>query len=210
VEGRNRPNPASPGLANAGPMALAAPRATNETVMHSADQCAGGADRIPTPPVREAPVGGSAPRAQTILIVDDEVDILESLKQLFEVSLKDVKVETAEGGAAALAIIKAQPVDLIVTDYKMPGMNGLEFLNEAKKLVPKVPRILVTAFPDLELAIKAVNDAKIENFFTKPVEPSKVIEIVRNVLAERRAQEMRDQSFARSLDALRRQLDKKK
>lgn len=154
-------------------------------------------------------MGAAKPRAQTILIVDDEVDILESLKQLFEVSLKDVNVATAEGGAGALAIIKSQPVDLIVTDYKMPGMNGLEFLSEARKLVPKVPRILVTAFPDLELAIKAVNDAKIENFFTKPVEPSKVIEIVRNVLAERRAQEMRDQSFARSLDALRRQLDKK-
>lgn len=147
-------------------------------------------------------------RPQAVLIVDDEVDILESLKQLFEVSLPDVKVLTAEGGAIALSIIKSQPVDLIVTDYKMPGMNGLEFLNEARKLVPKVPRILVTAFPDLELAIRAVNDAKIENFFTKPVEPGKVVEIVRSVLAERRAQEMRDQSFARSLDALRRQLTK--
>lgn len=148
-------------------------------------------------------------RPQAILVVDDEVDILESLKQLFEVSLKEIKVLTAEGGAAALAYLKSEPVDLIVTDYKMPGMNGLEFLSEARKVAPKVPRILVTAFPDLELAIRAVNDAKIENFFTKPVEPGKVIDIVRAVLAERKAQEMRDQAFARSLESLRKAAQKK-
>jgi DNA-binding NtrC family response regulator len=168
-----------------------------------------GRKSIPGQDKQTGSLGAASPRAQTILIVDDEIDILESLKQLFEVSLKGVKVAIAESGAAALAILNSQPIDLIVTDYKMPGMNGLEFLGEARKLVPKVPRILVTAFPDLELAIRAVNDAKIENFFTKPVEPTKVIDIVRNVLAERRAQEMRDQSFARSLDALRRQLEKK-
>jgi response regulator RpfG family c-di-GMP phosphodiesterase len=147
-------------------------------------------------------------RPQTILLVDDELDILESLKQLFEVSLKGVKVLTAEGAGLALKLLRSEPVDLIVTDYKMPGMNGLEFLAEARKIVPKTPRILVTAFPDLELAIRAVNDAKIENFFTKPVEPGKVIDIVKALLAERRAQEMRDQSFARSLDALRKQIQK--
>ncbi|HLE46909.1 MAG TPA: response regulator [Candidatus Thermoplasmatota archaeon] len=140
--------------------------------------------------------------------MDDEVDILESLKQLLEVSLKDVKVHTAEGGQTALGILKSETIDLIITDYKMPGMNGLEFLGEARRLAPSIPRILVTAFPDLELAIKAVNDAKIENFFTKPVEPGKVVDVVRTVLSERRAKEMRDQSFARSLDTLRRQAKK--
>ena len=140
--------------------------------------------------------------------MDDEVDILESLKQLLEVSLKDVKVFTAEGGQTALTILKSETIDLIITDYKMPGMNGLEFLGEARRLAPSIPRILVTAFPDLELAIKAVNDAKIENFFTKPVEPGKVVDVVRTVLSERRAKEMRDQSFARSLDTLRRQAKK--
>lgn len=149
-----------------------------------------------------------AARAQAILLVDDEMDILESLKQLFEVSLKGVLVMTAESGPVGVKILKSQPIDLIITDFKMPGMNGLEFLAEARKIAPKTPRILVTAFPDLELAIKAVNDAKIENFFTKPVEPAKVVEIVRNILADRRAQELRDQSFARSLDSLRRQIKK--
>jgi len=158
----------------------------------------------PTPPGTSA-APPSQPRKQSILLVDDEADILESLKQLLEVSIKEVKVHTAEGGQVAIGILKSQTIDLIITDYKMPGMNGLEFLGEARRLAPSIPRILVTAFPDLELAIKAVNDAKIENFFTKPVEPGKVVDVVRAVLTERRAKEMRDQSFARSLDALRRQ-----
>lgn len=153
-----------------------------------------------------APEAPASARPQAVLLVDDELDILESLKQLFEVSLKGVHVFTADNGPAGVQILKTNPVDLIITDFKMPGMNGLEFLAEARKVAPMTPRILVTAFPDLDLAIRAVNDAKIENFFTKPVEPSKVVEIVRNILAERRARELRDQSFARSLDALRRQV----
>ena len=106
-------------------------------------------------------------------------------------------------------MLKAEPVDLIVTDYKMPGMNGLEFLAAAKTLAPKVPRVLVTAFPDLELAIRAVNEARIENFFTKPLEPGKVVEVIQGILTEKRNHEMRDRSFARSLDALRRKPESK-
>lgn len=170
----------------------------------------GGSGNIPTKTdVTRKPSLEPQPRPQTILVVDDEADIVESLKQLLEVSLTDIRVVTAANGAEALKLLKAEPVDVIISDYKMPTMNGLEFLAEARKVAPKVPRILVTAFPDLELAIKAVNEAKIENFFTKPVEPSKVVEITKSVLSERRAQEMRDRSFARSLDTLRRQIEKK-
>lgn len=135
--------------------------------------------------------------------MDDEVDIRESLQDLFMVALRNCRVLTAESGSAALAVLQKEPVDLIVTDYKMPGMNGLEFLAESKKVVPKVPRILVTAFPDLDLAIRAVNEARIENFFTKPLDPAKVVEVIQGILDERRNAEMRDRSFARSLDLLR-------
>ncbi|MHB8605343.1 MAG: response regulator [Thermoplasmatota archaeon] len=145
-------------------------------------------------------------RTQVVLVVDDEVDIRESLKDLFEASLGDTKVLTADSGATALEILHREPVDLIVTDYKMPGMNGLEFLAEARKAVRGVPRVLITAFPDLELAIRAVNEENIENFFTKPLEPQAVVEVVRSILSSRRADELRNRAFARSLDMLRRQV----
>ncbi|HUR67778.1 MAG TPA: response regulator [Candidatus Thermoplasmatota archaeon] len=150
---------------------------------------------------------GAGQRRQTILLVDDEEDIRESLKALFETCLEEVDVRTAPSGQAALELLDREVVDVIVSDYKMPGMNGLEFLGRAQKKLPSVPRILVTAFPDLEIAIRAINEANIENFFTKPFEPDQVLNVVRTLLHEQRVQEMRNRSFARSLDLVRRNLD---
>lgn len=148
-------------------------------------------------------------RAQTILLVDDEEDIRESLKALFETCLEGVEVRTAPSGQDALDQLDRELVDVIITDYKMPGMNGLEFLQRAQKKAPTIPRILVTAFPDLEIAIRAINEANIENFFTKPFEPDQVLNVVRQLLHEQRVQEMRNRSFARSLDVVRRSMDPK-
>jgi YesN/AraC family two-component response regulator len=162
-----------------------------------------------TPDARSSTPSEAAQRRQVVLLVDDEPDIRDSLKMLLEASLTGIEVETAEGGAAALDILAHKPIDLIITDYKMPGMNGLEFLQRAAREAPKVPRILVTAFPDLEIAIKAINEAGIENFFTKPFEPEQVIGVVRDLLLEQRAQAMRNLSFARSLDSIRKNIERK-
>lgn len=148
-------------------------------------------------------------RRQVILLVDDEEDIRESLKALFETCLDGVDVLTAPGGQQALDELDRRPIDLVISDYKMPGMNGLEFLQRAQKKTPSVPRILVTAFPDLDIAIRAINEANIENFFTKPFEPDQVLQVVRTLLHEQRVQEMRERSFARSLDLVRRNLEKR-
>ena len=149
-------------------------------------------------------------RPQVILLVDDEEDIRESLKALFETCLDEVEVHTAPGGQHALDLMDRQTIDLIISDYKMPGMNGLDFLQRAQKKLPNVPRILVTAFPDLDIAIRAINEANIENFFTKPFEPDQVLNVVRTLLHEQRVQEMRERSFARSLDLVRRNMESKK
>src|SRR5687767_4961288 len=83
-------------------------------------------------------------RRQTILLVDDEADILESLKFVLESFLPDVDVRTADSGHRALESLAEKPVDLIVSDYRMPEMNGLEFLGKARTIHPNVPRILIT------------------------------------------------------------------
>ena len=153
--------------------------------------------------------GGARERRQTILLVDDEEDIRESLKALFETCLEGATVRTAAGGQEALDLLEREPVDIIISDYKMPGMTGLDFLQRAAKRSPSVPRILVTAFPDLEIAIRAINEANIENFFTKPFEPDQVLNVVRQLLHEQRVQQLRDRSFARSLELVRRDLEKK-
>lgn len=131
------------------------------------------------------------------------MDILESLKDLFEVSLDKIEVRTAESGAAALEILESDEIDLVISDYKMPGMNGLELLHKAREVAPNVPRILATAFPDLDIAVRAINETEIQNFITKPFEPEKAIDLVRSVLERRRADTMRDRSFARSMEVFR-------
>lgn len=121
---------------------------------------------------------------KNVLLVDDERDILDSLQDLLESSLPDLHCKLASSGAEALAILKAPDagIDLILSDYKMPGMNGLQFLEQARAVAPQTPRLLMTAFPDLEVAIEAINEARVEVFLTKPLDPDKVIDVVRDAL----------------------------
>lgn len=150
---------------------------------------------------------GPPARHQRVLLVDDEPDIRESLKMLLEASLEGVEVEPAASGALALDALQARPFDLIITDYKMPGMNGLDLLARAKKAAPRTPRLLITAFPDLDIAIRAINEAGIENFFTKPFDPDQILRVVRQLLHEQRVQAIRNRSFARSRDLVRKNLE---
>lgn len=143
-------------------------------------------------------------RTQVVLAVDDEPDILESLQTLLESSL-DIQVLTAPSGQEALRLLESRPVDLIITDYRMPGMTGLEFLEAARQVAPEASRILITAYPDLDLALKAINEEGVENFVVKPFDPESVIENVFNVLFVRRSEELRTRSFARAMEMLRRE-----
>lgn len=144
--------------------------------------------------------GSTGWEGQTILLVDDEPDIRSSLQELIESSLKGVRVVTADSGPGALDALRKQKVDLIISDYKMPGMNGLEFLGEATKVAPTARRIVMTAFPDVKVATRAINEARVDHFFVKPLPDSRVVEVVRSVLADRRAGQLREQALARMLE----------
>lgn len=137
--------------------------------------------------------------SQRILIVDDEVDILDSLQALLEASLDDVDVRCALSGEDGLEALK-DGADLVISDFKMPGMNGLEFLTEVRDRHPEVPRILMTAFPDLQIAVDAINQARIETFFTKPLNPDEVLQVAKEAMQRRRASVLRTQAFARAMD----------
>lgn len=121
-----------------------------------------------------------------ILVVDDEPDILTALRVYLERAL-GADVVAAESGAAALAELrKGPPVDVIVADFRMPGMDGVAFLSQARALAPDVPRLMLTAYPDMQLAIKALNEAAILQFLTKPVDPDRLLDVVQRTLAETR------------------------
>jgi CheY-like chemotaxis protein len=121
-------------------------------------------------------------RPRRILVVEDEEDIRELLCELLSSSLENVIVEGRGDGPSALRAIAASPPDLIITDYKMPGMNGLDFLAHVRLQLPNVPAILITAFPDLEIAVRAINEARVQSFLQKPVEPQQVLRVVGGIL----------------------------
>ena len=134
--------------------------------------------------------------------MEDEPDIRASLKDLLEMQIPDLEVATAENGAEGLRMIPQTRPNLIITDFKMPGMNGLEFLQASRAMAPETPRVLMTAYPDLEIATRAINEAHIENFLAKPVEPEELIAKVVRIFQIEEARLERERSLARTIRAL--------
>ena len=104
----------------------------------------------------------------TLLFVDDEPDIVDSLHRSFR---KGYNILTATSGQEAIECIKSHPVDLIISDQRMPGVTGDEVLKAAKELQPGAIRILLTGYSDLESLVKCINEAGIYKYLTKPWEP---------------------------------------
>ncbi|SEM83034.1 Response regulator receiver domain-containing protein [bacterium A37T11] len=100
-----------------------------------------------------------------ILYVDDEANNLISFKAVFRMKYD---VYTAISGQEAMAILKEKPINIIITDQRMPGMTGVEFLEEVLKIYPDPMRILLTGYADMVAVIDAVNRGKIFHYLTKP------------------------------------------
>lgn len=115
-------------------------------------------------PAAKAPRG----EARTLLIVDDEEDILTSLEAYFRRTLPNVRVLLAHSGSDGIKVLRRETVDLIIADYRMTGMDGLEFLSQAQELAPNAPRIMITAYPDAHLAVQARVATNVSLLVTKP------------------------------------------
>ncbi len=102
----------------------------------------------------------------TVLCVDDEVNILHSLKRLLR--KEPYKLLTANCADEAFEILKQNEVQLILSDQRMPEMTGTELLKEVKKKYPNIVRVILSGYADLSVILEAINEGEIYRFLSKP------------------------------------------
>lgn len=118
---------------------------------------------------------------ETIVIVDDEEMVVTSLSSFLALET-NYNVKTFTSVNAALAFIETNPVDLVMSDYLMPEMDGITFLSKVRDIYPQVPRIILTGYADKENAIKAINDVGLFQYLEKPWDNSDILIVLRNGL----------------------------
>ena len=136
--------------------------------------------------MENAPVEQNAALPATLLFVDDEANILSSLKRVFRPF--GYRIFTAESGADGLEVMAREKVDLVISDMRMPTMNGAQFLEQVRRNWPDAVRILLTGYADIGSTIDAINKGQIYRYVSKPWEDNDIVITVRQAL-ERRALE---------------------
>lgn len=120
----------------------------------------------------------------TLLFIDDESSILASLRRLFRPHGYNILL--AESGAAGLEILAREKVDLVVSDMRMPEMDGATLLKQVRQRWPHVIRILLTGYADITSTIAAINEGEIYRYIAKPWDDHEIITIIREATERQR------------------------
>eukprot|EP01030_Chromulinospumella_sphaerica_P003806 gene3806-3721_t len=133
----------------------------------------------------------------TVLCVDDEPGILSALKRVLRA--EDCQVLQATGGTEALQLMETHIVDVVVSDMRMPGMDGAAFLGHVRARWPDTARILLTGYADMNATIAAINDGQIYRYIHKPWDEAELRLTVRQAAEHRLLQ--RDRARLQALTA---------
>ena len=117
---------------------------------------------------------------ERILVIDDELDMLMLLRMIIEDNT-DYEVETTNNPSEAVKMVMKNDYDLVVSDLKMPGMDGLELFDEVKGMKPDLPLIIITAYGSLETADEAMKMG-VADFITKPFRKDSILFTINRVL----------------------------
>lgn len=128
-----------------------------------------------------AAIRPSLDRRPRILVVDDEAGIRELLSKTL--ALAEYDVDLAAGGQEALERLRRAPCDLLITDLKMPGVDGLTLIREARRFMPQLPIIIITGYSTEASAIEAIN-LGVNGYLTKPFRVPKVLSVAAKALGE--------------------------
>jgi DNA-binding NtrC family response regulator len=140
--------------------------------------------------------------AETILIVDDEIDILELL-ELIITDKTGYRVLTSSNPLEVLEIVRSEKPDLLITDLRMPEVDGLELLVEVQRLDPYLPFIVITAYGTCEVALEAMEKG-VFDFITKPFRQEQILLTIEKAMKFRRLQK-ENQALKKELETCRSQ-----
>lgn len=118
-------------------------------------------------------------KTPTVLIIDDEAMVAMTLQALLELETR-YRVLTFTDPFKALAALDLEPVDVIVSDFMMPGMDGITFFKQAREKKPLTTRILLTGYADKQNAIRAINEAGLYYYLEKPWDNEHLKLVIRN------------------------------
>src|SRR5947207_3150287 len=137
-------------------------------------------------------------RTRTILVVDDD----ESLRRIMELQLQEAgyQVLTASSGEQALRVLEEQAPSLVITDFKMSGLSGLDLLKAVRKSSPQTSVLMITAFGTVQSAVEAMK-AGAYDYITKPIDYEELVLVVNRALEH--------QQLIEEVQNLRTNLDKK-
>lgn len=119
-----------------------------------------------------------------MLLVDDESSILSALRRLLR--SEAYVLHTAESGAAGLEVLEREHVDLVMSDMRMPGMNGAQFLEQVRQKWPTTMRLLLTGYADVSATIEAINRGEIYRYLNKPWDDNELKVVIRDALQMQR------------------------
>jgi DNA-binding NtrC family response regulator len=115
------------------------------------------------------------PALPKVLCVDDEPGLLRSLRWLLR---GQYEVAVASSGFDGLALLSAENFDVVISDQRMPGMTGTEFLERAREVSPRSIRLLLTGYSDFNAVLSSVNDSEVFRFISKPWDNQKLLDTV--------------------------------
>lgn len=137
-------------------------------------------DETAIDPLVALATSSTEPRRWRLLFVDDEPNILSSLRRLFRQDA--YRVSVANSGAEGLQFLEQQEVDLIISDMRMPEMDGAKFLEQVRQRWPDTIRILLTGYADISSTIDAINKGQIYRYIAKPWDDNDIQLVVRQAL----------------------------
>jgi len=117
-----------------------------------------------------------------VLLVDDDVEILEMFRRLLRKEPYDLRL--AADAEEAFSILAAGPISVVVSDERMPGMNGTEFLSRVQLEYPGSMRMMLTGQSSVDVAMRAINEGQVYRFLLKPVRASELGAAIRGALGE--------------------------